>query len=94
MVSLRAPEYKKKQLEINAAIEEAKQAYKTKVESLIHGNNMRDAWKGLKMHTGQEQTKKESPLLTEEVSASNSSSSYQLPSMTSPPYGKLVKSSQ
>ena len=30
---------------------------------------MRYAWKGLKMLTGQDQTKKESPLLTEEGSA-------------------------
>ena len=49
-----------KQLDIDAALEDAKLAYKTKVESLFHLNNMRDAWKGLKMLTGQDQTKQES----------------------------------
>ena len=41
---------------------------KAKLNSFFHGNNMRDAWKGLKMLTGQDQTKKESSLLTEEES--------------------------
>ena len=34
---------------------------------------MRDAWKGLKLLTGQDQTRKESALLTEEGSAETES---------------------
>ena len=68
LFSQNSPDYKMKQIEIDAAIESAKRKYKDKVERLFHESNMRDAWKGLKMLTGQDQTKKKSPLLTEEGS--------------------------
>jgi hypothetical protein len=42
------------------AIEQAKLKYKEKVETLFHENRMKDAWKGLKIITGQGQLKKES----------------------------------
>ena len=68
LFSQNSPDYKMKQTEIDAAIESAKRKYNDNVEKLFHESNMRDAWKGLKMLTGQDQTKKESPLLAEEGS--------------------------
>ena len=68
LFSQNSPDYRMKQKETDAAIESAKRKYKDKVERLFHESNMRDTWKGLKMLTGQDQTKKESPLLTEEGS--------------------------
>ena len=54
----------------------AKYKYKDKGEKLFHESSMRDTWKGLKMLTGQDQTNKESPLLTEEGSADRLKSFY------------------
>ena len=76
LFSQNSPDYKMKQIEIDAAIESAKRKYKDKVERLLHESNMRDAWKGLKLLTGQDQTKKESLLLTEEGSTDRLNSFY------------------
>ena len=45
LFSQNSPDYKMKQIEIDAAIESAKRKYKDKVERLFHESNMRDAWK-------------------------------------------------
>ena len=76
LYSRNSPNYMVKQIEIDAAIERAKHNYKGKVEKLFHESKMRDAWRGLKMLTGQDQAKKESSLLTEEGSADRLNSFY------------------
>lgn len=60
-----APDYKDKQKEVNDAILCAKLDYKDKVEAMFKGNKMKEAWKGLKVLTGQEKSSKECALLNE-----------------------------
>ena len=68
--------YNEKQKEVKEAIDEAKKQYKEKVEEHFKGNSMRDAWKGIRVLTGQDKAKKESPLLQEEGSADRLNSFY------------------
>ena len=74
--SQNAPNYNEKQKEVESAIHEAKNEYKKKIEKHFHGNNMRDAWKGIRILTGQDKAKKESPLLQGEGSADRLNSFY------------------
>ena len=57
-----APDYAEKQANLNKALNEAKQHYKIKVENLFKQNNTRDAWKGLRILTGQEERRQDNML--------------------------------
>ena len=59
------PEYQNKQKEVDNEISKAKKAYKEKIEDLFKRNNTKDAWRGLKILTGQEKSPKEPDFLQE-----------------------------
>ena len=61
--------YREKQNEVDKAIERAKSEYKDKVEENFKTNKMKDAWKGLKLLTGQKESKKASSLTSTPGSA-------------------------
>ena len=52
------PGYENKQKEVNDATAKAKHDYRDKVKNMFKQNKMKDAWKGLKVLTGQEKSKK------------------------------------
>ena len=74
--SQNSPDYASKKKEVDDAINEAKKEYKEKVEQHFKSNNMRDAWKGIRTLTGQDNSKKESPLLQSEGAADRLNSFY------------------
>ena len=56
------PDYSTIQQNVNDSIANAKLDYKDKIENMFNKNKMKDAWKGLRIITGKEKSKKESPL--------------------------------
>ena len=61
--------YREKQTEVDEAIKKAKASYKDKVEQKFKNKSMKDMWQGLKILTGQSETKKSNNLISTPGSA-------------------------
>jgi hypothetical protein len=62
-------EYQEKQKFLNRQVKAAKAKYRTKVEGLFKSNDVREAWRGLRVLTGMDQQQKDPALLQEPGSA-------------------------
>jgi len=71
-------DYSEKQREVDQAIKSAKLEHKDKVEQHSISNKMKDAWKGLKLLTGQKEGKKASSMTNAPGSADRLNSLYSL----------------